>query len=76
MARLDLEALQRVMRRRNMLFKHQMANLVGISYDRLSELFGNPEEEVEEDIIERLCVGLGCERGEITVGDGDPGGGQ
>ncbi|MFH1569130.1 MAG: helix-turn-helix transcriptional regulator [Gemmatimonadota bacterium] len=66
MPRLNAEALLRAMRRRNVLFKHQLANAAGISYDRLAELFAHPEREVDEDTVARLSGALGCEPGEIT----------
>ena len=69
MPRLDLEALQRAMRQQNMLFKHQLANLVGISYDRLAALFGNPDEEVDEETVTRLYKGLNCERSDIVAAE-------
>jgi DNA-binding Xre family transcriptional regulator len=67
--RLDLNALERVMRRRNFLFKHQLANLVGISYERLTAIIAHRENEVDEEIVARLCSGLGCPREEIVTDD-------
>ena len=67
MPRLDPQAILRVMRRRNYLFKHQVANLVGISYDRLTKILVGHETEVEEEIVRRLCSGLACERSEIVI---------
>lgn len=69
MPRLDLNALERIMLRRNFLFKHQLANLVGISYERLAAIIANHESEVEEEIVARLCSGLGCKRAEIVADD-------
>ena len=70
MPRIDVKALEQVMRRHNFLFKHQIANLVGISYDRLTQIIVEGECEVEEDIVVRLCAGLECRREEIIDGDG------
>ena len=67
--RLDLNALERVMRQRNFLFKHQLANLVGISYERLTAIIASRESDVDEEIVARLCSGLGCTREEIVTGD-------
>mgnify|MGYP001178570109 FL=1 len=67
MAKLDVKAIRSVMLRRNYLFKHQVANLVGISYDRLTQILVGNESEVEEEIVTRLCSGLACERSEIVV---------
>ena len=69
MPRLNLNALERVMRQRNFLFKHQLANLVGISYERLTAIIVAGENDVEEEIVARLCSGLGCAREEIVTGD-------
>ncbi len=69
MPRLDLNALERIMLRRNFLFKHQLANLVGISYERLIAIIANHQSEVEEEIVTRLCSGLGCKRAEIVADD-------
>ena len=69
MPRLDLNALERIMLRQNFLFKHQLANLVGISYERLIAIIANHESEVEEEIVARLCSGLSCERAEIVADD-------
>jgi DNA-binding Xre family transcriptional regulator len=57
------------MRRRNFLFKHQLANLVGISYERLTAIIAHRENEVDEEIVARLCSGLGCPREEIVMDD-------
>jgi len=67
MPRLDIKALEQVMLRRNFLFKHQIANLVGISYGRLTEIIADHDSEVEEDIVSRLCSGLECRREEIVA---------
>jgi DNA-binding Xre family transcriptional regulator len=69
MPRLDIKALELVMLRRNFLFKHQIANLVGISYGRLTEIIADSENDVEEDIVARLCAGLECRREEIVAQD-------
>ena len=69
MPRLDLNALERVMRRRNFLFKHQLANLVGISYERLTRIIVHGESDVDEEIVARLCSGLGCKREDIIDAD-------
>ncbi|MEE2658857.1 MAG: hypothetical protein VX733_10160 [Candidatus Latescibacterota bacterium] len=65
--RLDAKAIQQVMMRKNYLFKHQLANQVGISYDRLTAILVEDETEVEEEVVRRLCAGLGCEREEIVA---------
>ena len=65
--RLDATALQRLMMRRNFLFKHQLANQAGISYDRLTAILVGGETEVEEEIVARLCAGLDCEASEILA---------
>ena len=67
MAFLDPKAIKSVMLRRNYLFKHQVANLVGISYERLTRILVGNETEVEEEIVTRLCSGLECERSEIVI---------
>lgn len=69
MPRLDIKALEQVMLRRNFLFKHQIANLVGISYGRLTEIIADSENDVEEDIVARLCAGLECSREDIVAED-------
>lgn len=69
MPRLDIKALEQVMLRRNFLFKHQIANLVGISYGRLTEIIADSENDVEEDIVARLCAGLECRREDIVAQD-------
>ena len=66
-AKLDPEAVRRVMTRANFLFKHQLANHVGISYERLTAIMVNGETDVEEEIVARLCNGLGCVRSEIVI---------
>ena len=67
MAKLDPLAVRRLMTRMNFLFKHQLANHVGISYQRLTEILVNGETDVEEEIVSRLCNGLGCTRSEIVI---------
>ncbi|MCY3735357.1 MAG: hypothetical protein OXG13_03085 [Gemmatimonadaceae bacterium] len=67
MPRLNVPALQRQMMRRNFLFKFQLANHVGISYDRLTAILVGGEAEVEEEIVARLCAGLDCEASEILA---------
>ena len=67
MPRLNVPALQRQMMRRNFLFKFQLANQVGISYDRLTAILVGGETEVEEEIVARLCAGLDCEASEILA---------
>jgi DNA-binding Xre family transcriptional regulator len=64
---LDVGALRRIMTRRNYLFKHQLANLVGLSYEQLTRIIADGEAEVEEDIVRRLCNGLECERADIVT---------
>ncbi len=67
MAILDAQAIKSVMLRQNYLFKHQVVNLVGISYERLTKILVGNETEVEEEIVTRLCNGLNCERSEIVI---------
>lgn len=67
MANLDSKAIKRVMLRRNYLFKHQIVNLVGISYERLTQILVGNETDVEEEIVTRLCNGLDCQRSEIVI---------
>ncbi len=67
MPRLDAAALQRLMMRRNFLFKFQVANQVGISYARLTAILVGGETEVEEELVARLCAGLDCEASEILA---------
>ena len=67
MPRLDVPALQTMMTRRNVLFKHQLANLVGISYERLAQLMASPGAEVDEQTLRRLCSGLDCEAADLVV---------
>jgi DNA-binding Xre family transcriptional regulator len=67
MPHINLKALERVMLRQNALFKHQIVNQVGISYERLTAIIANHENEVEEEIVKRLCNGLGCKREEIVI---------
>ena len=69
MPRIDVKALQRIMMARNFLFKFQLANAVGLSYERLTAIIVNGENEVEEEEISRLCSGLGCERSDIVAGE-------
>ena len=65
--RIDVKALQRVMLRKNFLFKHQLANAVGLSYERLTAITVHGEDEVDEETVSRLCSGLRCERGDIVA---------
>ena len=69
MPRIDLRALQRIMMARNFLFKFQLANAVGLSYERLTAIVVNGENEVEEEEVSKLCSGLGCERSDIVTGE-------
>lgn len=69
MPRIDVTALQRIMTARNFLFKHQLANAVGLSYERLTAIVVNGENEVEEEVVAKLCSGLGCERSDIVAGE-------
>ncbi len=55
------------MTRRNYLFKHQLANLVGLSYARLTQIIADGDAEVDEDVVRRLCNGLECERADIVA---------
>jgi DNA-binding Xre family transcriptional regulator len=68
---IDVRALQRVMTQQNYLFKHQLANLVGISYERLTEILVNGDTDVDEDIVRRLCIGLECEPDNIIAQNSD-----
>ncbi len=54
---------------RNFLFKFQLANAVGLSYERLTAIVVNGENEVEEEEVSKLCSGLGCERSDIVTGE-------
>ena len=67
--RIDVKALQRIMMARNFLFKFQLANAVGLSYERLTAIVVNGENEVEEEEVSRLCSGLGCDRSDIVAGE-------
>ena len=58
-------ALEKMMRKRNMLFKHQLSNLVGVSYTRLCEVMSGDDPEVDEQILDQLCAGLECDRSEL-----------
>ena len=69
MPRIDVKALQRIMMARNFLFKFQLANAVGLSYERLTAIVVNGENEVEEEEVSRLCSGLGCDRSDIVAGE-------
>jgi DNA-binding Xre family transcriptional regulator len=68
MPQLDIRALQGLMTRRNVLFKHQLANLVGLSYERLTQIIANGDADVDEDTLRKLCSGLDCERSDILAG--------
>jgi DNA-binding Xre family transcriptional regulator len=67
MPQLDIRALQGLMTRRNVLFKHQLANLVGLSYERLTQIIANGDADVDEDTLRKLCSGLDCERDDILA---------
>ena len=54
------------MLRQRFLFKHQLMNLVGISYDELTRVIADGNDLVDEEFLNKLCTGLGCERSEIT----------
>ena len=54
-----------MMVRRNYLFKHQLANVLGASYERLIAILTQGEDDVEEVLLVRLCDVLKCDRGEI-----------
>ncbi len=71
MPRLDIVAVRDLMTRRNLLFKHQMANLVGISYERLTQIIADGDADVDDDTVRRLCLGLECEPDDILA-DGPP----
>lgn len=68
----DVVALQRAMTRRNYLFKHQLANLVGMSYDRLTEIMVNGQTDIDADTLRRLCLGLDCEPADIIAAPNGP----
>ena len=67
MPQLDIRALQGLMTRRNVLFKHQLANLVGLSYERLTQIIANGDADVDEDTLRKLCSGLDCERSDLLA---------
>ena len=67
MPQLDIRALQGLMTRRNVLFKHQLANLVGLSYERLTQIIANGDADVDEDTLRKLCSGLDCEPDDILA---------
>ena len=69
MPRIDVKALHRIMMGRNFLFKFQLANAVGMSYERLTAIIVTGEDEVEEEELSRLCSGLGCERSDLVAGE-------
>ena len=52
--------------RQRFLFKHQLMNLVGMSYDELTRVISDGNDLVDEEFVAKLCTGLGCERSEIT----------
>ncbi len=60
MPNINCVALEKMMRKRNMLFKHQLSNLVGVSYTRLCEVMSGDDPEVDEQILDQLCVVLCC----------------
>lgn len=57
--------MRKMMVRKNFLFKHQMANGLGISYERLTAILVNGEDDVEEELIARICQFLECDRQDI-----------
>ena len=69
MTRIDPRAMQKMMVRKNFLFKHQMANGLGISYERLTAILVNGEDDVEEELIARICEFLECERQDLLHQD-------
>ncbi len=54
-----------MMVRRNYLFKHQLANELGVSYERLIAVLAEGEDDVEESLLVRLCDVLTCDRRDI-----------
>ena len=60
MARLKVEEVTRYMRRKNILFKHDLAQSAGIDYMVLRQIFEEGK-EVSEEEARRLCVALGCD---------------
>ena len=66
--RINIIALEKMMRRRNILFKHQLSNLVGVSYIRLGEIMSGDGCEIDEQTLDQLCAGLECERSELIDG--------
>ena len=71
MPRIDPRAVQKMMARRNFLFKHQMANALAISYERLTQILVGGEDDVEEALIVRICKLLDCDRQQIMKSDQD-----
>ena len=69
MPRLHLKALQAIMLGKQVLFKHQLMNLVGISYEQLTAIITEGRDEVGEAFVTRLCNGLGCQRSEIVTAE-------
>ena len=65
MPNINSVALEKMMRKRNMLFKHQLSNLVGISYTRLCEVMSGDDSEVDDQMLDQLCAGLECDRSEL-----------
>lgn len=65
MPQINIIALEKMMRRRNMLFKHQLSNLVGVSYTKLGEIMSGSDSEIDEQMLRQLCDGLGCDRSEL-----------
>tara|TARA_Y100000588_G_C13735048_1_gene703124 strand:- start:333 stop:533 length:201 start_codon:yes stop_codon:yes gene_type:complete len=60
MARLKVEATTRYMRRKNILFKHNLAQSAGVDYMVLREIFEEGK-EVSDEVARRLCAALECE---------------
>ena len=65
MPQINTIALEKMMRRRNMLFKHQLSNLVGVSYTKLGEIMSGSDSEIDEQTLRQLCDGLECARSEL-----------
>ena len=73
MPRLNGPEVQRLMQLRGYLFKHQFANMAGLSYERLADLLGEPPAQVERELVDRLCSVLSCEPSEIVIDEGRSG---
>ncbi len=66
MARLRVEETTRFMRRKNILFKHDLAQSSGVDYMVLREIFEEGK-EVSAEVARRLCGALGCSIEDIVT---------